>query len=145
MFRLIFKIIEEILLVPIRLFSWAIDIIGTIIEFPFRLAYTIIINIDNFLLIIIKSPFIIMSYIRRVFSKNDDDIIEYKSKNERYISQKIKDQVWRRDRGECVKCGSNEMLEYDHIIPVVLGGKSTYRNLQLLCESCNRSKGAKID
>jgi hypothetical protein len=61
------------------------------------------------------------------------------------ISQRIKDQVWKRDEGECVKCGSNIDLEYDHIKPVSAGGKSTYRNLQLLCENCNRSKGAKIE
>ena len=61
------------------------------------------------------------------------------------ISQRIKDQVWKRDEGSCVICGSNIDLEYDHIKPVSAGGKSTYRNLQLLCEFCNRSKGAKIE
>ena len=61
------------------------------------------------------------------------------------ISQRIKDKVWNRDNGKCVKCGSNIDLEYDHIKPVSAGGKSTYRNLQLLCQTCNRSKGAKIE
>ena len=49
--------------------------------------------------------------------------------------------VWQRDEGKCVRCGSNERLEYDHIIPVSKGGSSTKRNIQLLCELCNRSKG----
>lgn len=61
------------------------------------------------------------------------------------IPQRTKDKVWNRDEGECTKCGSNIDLEYDHIKPVSAGGKSTYRNLQLLCQSCNRSKGAKIE
>lgn len=61
------------------------------------------------------------------------------------IPQRIKDKVWNRDNGKCVKCGSNIDLEYDHIKPVSAGGKSTYRNLQLLCQTCNRSKGAKIE
>jgi hypothetical protein len=52
--------------------------------------------------------------------------------------------VWNRDGGKCVKCGSNKNLEFDHIIPLSKGGNNTSRNLQLLCESCNRAKGAKI-
>ncbi len=60
------------------------------------------------------------------------------------ISQAIKDKVWNRDGGKCVQCGSNEKLEFDHIIPHSKGGANTYRNLQLLCEPCNRSKSAKI-
>jgi HNH endonuclease len=49
--------------------------------------------------------------------------------------------VWQRDEGRCVRCQSKERLEFDHIIPVVEGGSSTERNIQLLCEPCNRSKG----
>jgi len=52
--------------------------------------------------------------------------------------------VWQRDKGQCIKCGSRERLEFDHIIPVSAGGSSTERNVQLLCETCNRTKGATI-
>jgi 5-methylcytosine-specific restriction endonuclease McrA len=52
--------------------------------------------------------------------------------------------VWQRDEGKCVKCGSAEQLEYDHIIPISRGGSSTERNVQLLCEACNREKSANI-
>ena len=52
--------------------------------------------------------------------------------------------VWQRDKGQCVKCGSRELLEFDHIIPVAAGGSNTERNIQLLCESCNRSKGSRV-
>tara|TARA_B100001093_G_C26648010_1_gene936182 strand:+ start:102 stop:1001 length:900 start_codon:yes stop_codon:yes gene_type:complete len=62
----------------------------------------------------------------------------------RRISQKVKDQVWNRDGGKCVECDSNENIEFDHIIPFSKGGANTYRNLQLLCENCNRSKSDKI-
>ncbi|MGH9199405.1 MAG: HNH endonuclease [Acidimicrobiia bacterium] len=34
--------------------------------------------------------------------------------------------------------------EFDHIIPLATGGSNTERNVQLLCESCNRQKGARI-
>ena len=62
----------------------------------------------------------------------------------RRISQDVKDRVWNRDNGKCVECGSNENLEFDHIIPFSKGGANTYRNIQLLCEHCNRSKSANI-
>jgi hypothetical protein len=60
------------------------------------------------------------------------------------IPQSVRHAVWRRDQGRCVECGSNERLEYDHIIPLSRGGSNTERNLRLLCEGCNRRKGATI-
>ncbi len=63
---------------------------------------------------------------------------------DRYIPPDVKLTVWRRDQGKCVECGSKEKLEYDHIIPISKGGSNTDRNIQLLCEKCNREKAAKI-
>jgi hypothetical protein len=57
------------------------------------------------------------------------------------IPDEVKIFVWRRDGGRCVKCGSQENLEFDHIIPLSKGGSNTERNIQLLCQHCNRSKG----
>lgn len=65
-------------------------------------------------------------------------------KKREHIPTDVKDMVWNRDGGKCVQCGSNERLEFDHIIPFIKGGSNTYRNLQLLCEKCNREKSAKI-
>ena len=62
----------------------------------------------------------------------------------RRISQQVMNNVWNRDNGKCVTCGSNQNLEFDHIIPFSKGGSNTYRNIQLLCESCNRQKSNKI-
>jgi holliday junction DNA helicase RuvB len=56
------------------------------------------------------------------------------------IPSAIRREVWRRDGGKCVKCGSRKNLEYDHIIPVSLGGSNTTRNIELLCEACNHAK-----
>jgi len=52
--------------------------------------------------------------------------------------------VWQRDQGKCVSCGSSDRLEFDHIIAVAKGGSNTERNIQLLCEACNRAKGVSI-
>ncbi len=60
------------------------------------------------------------------------------------IPDDVKIYVWQRDNGHCVICGSQENLEYDHIIPVSKGGSNTERNIQLLCEKHNRSKGGNI-
>jgi hypothetical protein len=60
------------------------------------------------------------------------------------IPEEVRIAVWRRDNGRCVKCGSRERLEYDHIVPVSRGGSNTVRNIELLCEVCNPSKGANI-
>jgi tetratricopeptide (TPR) repeat protein len=60
------------------------------------------------------------------------------------IPEEVRHAVWRRDEARCAQCGSQENLEYDHIIPVSRGGANTERNLQLLCEPCNRCKGADV-
>ena len=74
------------------------------------------------------------------------ETLKYKKKKiSRHIKQDVKDKVWRRDQGKCVKCGTNHKIEFDHILPFSKGGKSTYRNLQLLCQSCNLSKGVKAE
>jgi hypothetical protein len=60
--------------------------------------------------------------------------------NSRRIPEKVRIEVWRRDGGKCARCGSREKFEYDHIVPFSKGGSNTARNVELLCESCNRSK-----
>jgi hypothetical protein len=60
------------------------------------------------------------------------------------IPEEVRFAIWRRDSAQCSRCGSRERLEYDHIVPVSLGGSNTVRNIELLCEVCNRSKGGNI-
>lgn len=45
---------------------------------------------------------------------------------------------------QCVGCFADfsvEPFEIEHIVPVAHGGKHTAKNIQLLCRSCNSSKG----
>jgi hypothetical protein len=60
------------------------------------------------------------------------------------IPHTVKIAVWQRDGGRCVECAGNRDLEFDHIIPLAMGGSNTERNLQLLCADCNRRKGATL-
>ena len=61
------------------------------------------------------------------------------------IPEAVRIAVWRRDGGKCVKCGSRKNLEYDHIILLSKGGSNTVRNIELLCEKCNRKKRDNIE
>jgi 5-methylcytosine-specific restriction endonuclease McrA len=76
--------------------------------------------------------------------KQDSPEVREAVADRRRISEKVRIAVWRRDQGQCRKCHSRLNLEYDHIIPVAEGGSNTVRNIELLCEKCNRSKGKKI-
>lgn len=62
----------------------------------------------------------------------------------RAIPRDVRLAVWERDQARCATCGTDFDLQYDHVIPVALGGATTVENLQLLCGSCNRRKGAAI-
>jgi len=76
--------------------------------------------------------------------KFSSDIGTLDQRRREKISEDVRVFVWRRDEGRCVQCGSDERLEFDHIIPVSKGGSNTARNIQLLCEFCNRSKSDRI-
>jgi HNH endonuclease len=52
--------------------------------------------------------------------------------------------VFKRDGGRCVECGSNFDIQYDHVIPIALGGADTVENLQILCAPCNQAKGSTL-
>lgn len=61
----------------------------------------------------------------------------------KYIKKHIREDLL--NGGACKLCNSTSNLEIDHIFPRSRGGKSEKNNLQVLCKSCNSSKGAKIE
>ena len=49
-----------------------------------------------------------------------------------------------RDNYQCRYCGATNDLAIDHIFPFSRGGSNEADNLQVLCRSCNSSKGDAI-
>jgi hypothetical protein len=66
--------------------------------------------------------------------------------HDRVIPSHVKLEVWKRDKGKCVKCGCSDNLHFDHIIPYSLGGSSKdARNIQILCARHNLEKRDAIE
>lgn len=71
--------------------------------------------------------------------------IDKNIQHNRIIPSEVKKEVWKRDQGKCVKCGSTKNLHFDHDLPYAKGGTSlTASNVQLLCMKCNLSKSDNI-
>jgi hypothetical protein len=60
------------------------------------------------------------------------------------MSLELRHAVFERDGGRCAECDAGFDLQYDHVIPVAMGGATSEQNLQLLCGACNRAKGASL-
>lgn len=69
-----------------------------------------------------------------------------RTSHQRVIPTPVKIEVWKRDRGRCVLCGSTQNLHFDHDIPFSKGGSSmTARNIRLLCARHNLAKHDRIE
>ena len=68
----------------------------------------------------------------------------------RTIPAAVKREVWRRDRGRCRyvdrtsgrRCGSQHLLQIDHVVPYACGGAAEPNNLRLLCAAHHRHRHA---
>lgn len=76
------------------------------------------------------------------------------TKKRKYLSGKIRRKIWEKFDKKCQKCGritklfgntvspfSEVPCAIDHIVPFSKGGECVEDNFQLLCISCNASKG----
>jgi hypothetical protein len=77
----------------------------------------------------------------------NSNIIDLKLiEHNRLIPTSVKLDVWKRDKGRCVKCGSKNNLHFDHIIPYSKGGSSLVTdNIQILCARHNIAKKDRIE
>lgn len=60
--------------------------------------------------------------------------------SDRYIPRDVRQRVWQRYAGRCAECQADQYLEFDHIVPVALGGSNSDLNVQTLCRRCNLKK-----
>ena len=64
---------------------------------------------------------------------SSDRVLHDTEVRRRLIPTTIKLEVWKRDQGKCVKCGAEDELHFDQIIPFSRGGTSLRaENIQLL-------------
>ena len=84
--------------------------------------------------------------LKPIFEDNGNEISENVDIiQQRYIPGKIMQEVFLRDKGKCVVCGSEDNLHYDHKIPYSKGGTSIdSKNIQLLCARHNLRKSNKL-
>lgn len=83
---------------------------------------------------------------KRKFAASDKPrIAGISAKARRTVTAHVRRAVWKRDGGQCTfvgesgrRCGSRQLLEYDHIEPVARGGEATVENLRLRCRAHNQ-------
>ena len=83
-----------------------------------------------------------LTNLKNISGRNDD----IKLSHTRIIPSEVKQEVWKRDKGRCVKCGETVNLHFDHDLPFSKGGTSlTAKNVRLLCMKHNLQKSGKIE
>jgi hypothetical protein len=96
---------------------------------------------------------------KRRFSKDDQPADDSNvrprrdrpSKNARHIPAEVRRAVHERDGGRCTftsakgcRCAETRFLQFDHIIPLARGGKSTVENLRLRCRAHNQYEAERM-
>ncbi len=91
------------------------------------------------------APVELIEFIKKNKVNNMNYFFKNGKNNNKHISNKVKEEVWIRDYGKCIECGSKENLQFDHIIPLSKGGNNTVDNIQILCRNCNLKKSNNIN
>lgn len=122
------------------------QLVGVIVEDVFSVLY----NDKNFLFKFNQQVSSIISQYKVEDYPNflkEDGVI----KRCEYFPEWLKKGVFHRDKGRCQICSTDltkilnldNSENYDHIIPLKLSGGNDPTNIQLTCEHCNKSKGAR--
>lgn len=79
-------------------------------------------------------------------ASGEDESVQVELKNSRQIPSHVKIEVFKRDKGRCVKCGAQDQLHFDHDLPFSKGGTSFLpENVQILCARHNLAKSANVE
>ena len=88
---------------------------------------------------------------QRKFGDTDCPRPRRMSKDVRHVPAEVRRQVAERDGKRCTfvsekgtRCPERAMLEYDHVRPVALGGRSTVDNLRLRCRAHNQLEAEQL-
>ena len=89
----------------------------------------------------------VLRFKMRLSDASDDAAYrEDSSEFRRVIPSWVKQAVYKRDKGRCVLCGSEDQLHFDHELPFSKGGTGiTPQNIRILCARHNLEKSAKIE
>ena len=80
-----------------------------------------------------------------IYLNVDQDEPNKEMGHDRRIPGDVMREVFERDGGKCVQCGSTDNLHFDHQLPFSKGGTSINpKNIQLLCSRHNLKKGNKF-
>ena len=80
------------------------------------------------------------------FDSDSEEIAQTELKISRQIPSHVKQEVYKRDRGQCVICKATDQLHFDHDFPVSKGGTSILaENVRILCARHNLAKSANIE
>jgi len=56
------------------------------------------------------------------------------------VGKNLRETILERDGYKCTRCGSDDKLQVDHILPQSCGGPHISENLRTLCRSCNAGR-----
>lgn len=74
------------------------------------------------------------------------EVLDTKLDPKRLFTGLDKQALWRKTGGLCAYCGQPLQRGFhgDHVLPWILGGRTTIANGLAACPSCNLSKGSKV-
>lgn len=88
----------------------------------------------------------VFRFILRLSDKQEAKSSNVEISHTRLIPSEVKKEVWKRDGGKCVICGTIKNLHFDHDLPFAKGGTSLIeKNVRLLCVKHNLQKSDKIE
>jgi 5-methylcytosine-specific restriction endonuclease McrA len=82
-----------------------------------------------------------MNWTRKHWKAYEDDTTK---DSKRFFDDEQRRELMLYALGKCQCCGRKDLLEFDHILPHCVGGKTIIKNGQVLCYFCNSKKSSNI-